>query len=71
MNHNDKYNLIFLHLPKCAGKSVVNALDIKTNTPENIDDYGYYKTHNSWKSITGRQWGGSGGIGQNLEGILD
>ena len=31
MNISDKYQLIFFHLPKCAGRSVVNALDIKTS----------------------------------------
>ncbi len=35
MNISDKYKLIFFHLPKCAGKSVVDALDIKTNDKSN------------------------------------
>ena len=36
MNISDKYQLIFFHLPKCAGRSVVNALDIKTSDKTNI-----------------------------------
>ena len=31
MNHNDKYKLIFFHLPKCAGKSVAKAIGIDTS----------------------------------------
>ena len=35
MNISDKYKLIFFHLPKCAGKSVTNVLDIKTSDKTN------------------------------------
>ena len=35
MNISDKYELIFFHLAKCAGKSVVNALEIKNNGKTN------------------------------------
>ena len=37
MNHSDKYELIFFHYPKCAGKSVVNSLDIKTSDKTNLE----------------------------------
>jgi len=37
MNISDKYKLIFFHYPKCAGKSVVKALDIKTSDKTNIE----------------------------------
>lgn len=36
MNISDKYKLIFFHLPKCAGKSIISALDIKTNDETNL-----------------------------------
>ena len=36
MNISDKYKLIFFHLPKCAGKSVVNALDITNSDKTNL-----------------------------------
>ena len=36
MNHSDKYKLIFFHLPKCAGKSVINAMEIKRLDKTNI-----------------------------------
>ena len=36
MNISDKYKLIFFHYPKCAGKSVVDALGIKTSDKTNI-----------------------------------
>tara|TARA_Y100000310_G_scaffold217599_1_gene218649 strand:- start:2 stop:862 length:861 start_codon:yes stop_codon:yes gene_type:complete len=36
MNISDKYKLIFFHLPKCAGKSVINALEIKKLDKTNI-----------------------------------
>jgi len=36
MNISDKYKLIFFHLPKCAGRSVVNVLEIKTSDKTNI-----------------------------------
>ena len=35
MNISDKYKLIFFHLPKCAGKSVADVLDIKTSDRTN------------------------------------
>ena len=37
MNISDKYELIFFHLPKCAGKSIVNCLDIKTSDKTNVE----------------------------------
>ena len=36
MNISDKYKLIFFHLPKCAGKSVINTLEIKRLDKTNI-----------------------------------
>ena len=36
MNISDKYKLIFFHLPKCAGKSVVSSLGITTSDKTNI-----------------------------------
>tara|TARA_Y100000034_G_scaffold129194_1_gene185214 strand:+ start:172 stop:1071 length:900 start_codon:yes stop_codon:yes gene_type:complete len=37
MNHSDKYELIFFHYPKCAGKTIANAIGIDTNHKDNID----------------------------------
>ena len=37
MNISDKYKLIFFHYPKCAGKSVVDALGIKTSDKTNLE----------------------------------
>jgi len=37
MNISDKYKLIFFHLPKCAGKSVVNALGVTNSDKTNLE----------------------------------
>ena len=37
MNISDKYQLIFFHLPKCAGKSVVSSSEIKILDKTNIE----------------------------------
>ena len=66
MNISDKYKLIFFHLPKCAGKSIISALDIKTNDETNIQsglrqtiamgfDYAYWNNFiypDKWENYT-------------------
>lgn len=37
MNISDKYKLIFFHYPKCAGKSVISSLEIKTSDKTNLE----------------------------------
>ena len=55
MNISDKYKLIFFHYPKCAGKSVVDALGIKTSDKTNIESgmrqtIGYGVDYYNWNS---------------------
>ena len=55
MNISDKYKLIFFHYPKCAGKSVVDALGIKTSDKTNLESglrqtIGYGVDYYNWNS---------------------
>ena len=62
MNISDKYKLIFFHYPKCAGKSVVDALGIKTSDKTNIESgmrqtIGYGTDYQHWnKTIYPEKW---------------
>jgi hypothetical protein len=56
MNISDKYKLIFFHYPKCAGKSAINALGIKTSDKTNVQSglrqtIGYGVDYYHWNNL--------------------